>query len=195
MPIKKSKEEMTCKNKKETESMIPKTPSARLEYFKNNKFKNEEILPYLIEHVEKYKEMNPTKKTGYQKYKENNHPILSPILGEIIFVLIEKIVKGPKFKGYSEDWQFDFRSNAYLLLCKYIHNFDAEKTTAMKYLYSAIENAMFQELNRHKEQSKRFAECSVDSFTPTSSTTNIYAVEPVSFLPSELRTYQEHELI
>jgi len=136
----------------------------RRNYFRKHKFSNDDVMPYLSAHVHLYNKLNPDKKTnGYQSYKDAKHPKLSDTLADIIVIMIEKIVNGRKFNRYTDEWKNDFRSNAYLLLTKYVHNFRPETKNAIGYLYMSIENAIIQELNAKKKLASRFVMCSLDA--------------------------------
>ncbi len=145
--------------------MIPAKHSERMYYFRNNDFVNDEILPYLIEHVANFKRLNPNltrklKKEGrkYQIYDNLNHPILSPILGEILTVLVDKILNSRKFMRYTPDWKEDLKTYAFITTCKYIHHFDSKKynNNAIGYLYNSVEQNIIQELKNIKKKSSLF---------------------------------------
>lgn len=137
-------------------------------YLCHNNLTDGDVFPHLKAHVAAFKKLNKKRLgRGYQKYNNYLHPPISNELASLIMIITEKILNGPKFKYYSDEWRESMRYNAHLLLCKYLHNFKQRHGSCLSYVYNAAERAIIQSLNKHREADKRIIECSFDSIADT----------------------------
>jgi hypothetical protein len=87
---------------------------------------------------------------------DNSHNIF----GNIILLMIKKILTKPNFSGYS--WQDDFYSDSCYRVFKYIHNFDHTKTSkisgqdvsAFAYISQIIHNSILTIINSKNKEAK-----------------------------------------
>lgn len=88
-----------------------------------------------------------------QKIREN--------FGELLILIINKILKMPKFAGYTNAWKEDFYINAVEKSLQYVYNFDnnivslktGNPSTAFNYLTQIIMNAIIAVINKEKKNS------------------------------------------
>lgn len=84
--------------------------------------------------------------------------------GEIILLMIKKILTKPNFSGYS--WQDEFYSTACYRVFKYLHNFDFEKksnrtnaeVSAFSYITQIISMSILEVINKNNKNSKELSE-------------------------------------
>lgn len=62
-----------------------------------------------------------------QKYKETG--VQSEKLGEAFLIIARNLTNTSRFINYTKEWKEDMVMDAVLTCCKYIHNFDPDKST------------------------------------------------------------------
>jgi hypothetical protein len=80
---------------------------------------------------------------------------MSNELAEVIMIIIEKIIGGSNWRGYSEDWKEEFRGRATEHCIKYCHNFSPEKCKngkddAFNYIAMISSRAFIQSMRKCK---------------------------------------------
>lgn len=166
----KENEEFIIKNINYYKNLKIDTVDDILEKF--NKAK-EEYLDFLIQRIERVKKQSKPKKRQLNKMalleKEaktiNNLNIDSEKIrnnfGDILILIINKILKMPKFSGYTNNWKDDFFINSVEKVLQYIYNFDdnivslktGKPSTAFNYLTQIIMNAIIAVINKEKKNS------------------------------------------
>lgn len=110
-----------------------------------NYVSNKELLEEIIEY----------KKTC--KYDENGKYVkgsgrMNNNLGRMMLLIANGLATKPNFIGYT--WREDMVAEGLLAVCKYLHNFDPEKSTnAFSYITQYFYNAFIAYINKQKKHS------------------------------------------
>lgn len=82
-------------------------------------------------------------------------------LGEMIFIIVEKMLGGSQYRGYTPDWKEEMRGKAYEHTVKYIKNFNITKVkagqydAAFNYYAMIITNAFKQAIKQQKAYTEK----------------------------------------
>jgi hypothetical protein len=77
-------------------------------------------------------------------------PEMDGRLGKIISIIVDKVLGGPRFSGYTAEWKEEYRGLALEHCVRYVHNYNPEKCAKSKsgdpynYIKKTIRSACFQ---------------------------------------------------
>lgn len=133
-------------------------------YLCDNNLTDDDVLPHLKAHVAAYAKLNNNRRIvrGYRKYDATLHPPISDMLASIILIITEKILNGPRFKYYSDEWKDDMRTTSHYHLCKYLHNFKQRSGSCLSYIWNGAEKAILWELKKKLKKEHRLDVCSIN---------------------------------
>ena len=123
---------------------------------KDNPIRKKRVSKYYVLNSDLIPEIIKFKKTC--KYDVNGKYIkcsglMSEELGKMVWLICDGMSKKSNFYGYT--WKDDMRSSAILTVCKYLHNFDLEKSqNPFSYISQICGRAFLQYIAYSKKHSK-----------------------------------------
>jgi hypothetical protein len=107
-------------------------------------------------------------------------------LGEVVLIIIDKMLGGSSWRNYTDDWKEEFRGRAIEHVLRYAHNFDPEKMKIGKndpynYFAMIITNAFIQSLRKCKQYADSKVVINEDILYNVTSWDEIYNMTPDMF--------------
>jgi hypothetical protein len=104
-------------------------------------------------------------------------------LGEVVLIIIDKMLGGSSWRNYTDDWKEEFKGRAIEHVLKYAHNFDPEKMKTGKndpynYFAMIINNAFIQSLRKCKQYAENNVLLNDDILYNASSWDEVYEANP-----------------
>lgn len=103
-------------------------------------------------------------------------------LGEMVRVMVKKLMSTDEFRLFTEDWVPEMVSAAYVSVFKAMPRLDLEKfASPYNYLYTTARNALRKEAERLKRHHDRYTpELGIGEFTPSEKRRALSKMPPVS---------------